>query len=50
MVLLFSVGGFQFSKLAAVIFEWDERQASANARKHSVTFEQAATVFTTLRL
>ena len=37
-------------KLAGVIFEWDERKASANARKHSVTFEHAATVFTDLRL
>lgn len=29
-----------------MIYEWDARKASANARKHSVTFEQAATVFT----
>jgi len=29
-----------------VIFEWDEGKAIANARKHRVTFEQAATVFT----
>ena len=29
-----------------MIFEWDERKASANTRKHGVTFEQAATVFT----
>jgi uncharacterized protein len=29
-----------------VIFEWDERKASANARKHDVTFEQAASAFT----
>ncbi len=29
-----------------MIFEWDARKASANARKHSVTLEQAATVFT----
>lgn len=29
-----------------MIFEWDERKASANSRKHGVTFEQAATVFT----
>jgi uncharacterized DUF497 family protein len=28
-----------------VIFEWDARKASANVRKHRVTFEQAATVF-----
>ncbi|MGA2716486.1 MAG: hypothetical protein ABSG41_25610 [Bryobacteraceae bacterium] len=27
-------------KLAFVIFEWDEGKASANARKHGVTFEQ----------
>jgi uncharacterized DUF497 family protein len=29
-----------------VIFEWDAGKASANERKHGVTFEQAATVFT----
>jgi uncharacterized DUF497 family protein len=29
-----------------VVFEWDAKKASANARKHGVTFEQAATVFT----
>jgi uncharacterized protein len=29
-----------------VVFEWDAGKASANARKHRVTFEQAATVFT----
>lgn len=26
-------------------FTWDARKASANARKHGVTFEEAATVF-----
>jgi uncharacterized protein len=26
-------------------FEWDSKKASANARKHRVTFEEAATVF-----
>lgn len=26
-------------------FEWDRRKASANARKHAVTFEEATTVF-----
>jgi len=26
-------------------FVWDERKADANARKHGVTFEEAATVF-----
>jgi hypothetical protein len=26
-------------------FEWDERKARANFRKHSVTFEEAASVF-----
>ena len=29
-----------------MIFEWDQKKALANARKHRVTFEQAATVFT----
>ena len=26
-------------------FEWDEQKANANAAKHSVTFEEAKTVF-----
>jgi len=26
-------------------FEWDPRKAAANARKHDVTFQEAATVF-----
>ncbi len=26
-------------------FVWDERKASSNARKHRVTFKEAATVF-----
>ena len=26
-------------------FEWDRRKAAANARKHGVTFEEAAEVF-----
>jgi uncharacterized DUF497 family protein len=26
-------------------FEWDEAKAAANARKHGITFEEAATVF-----
>ena len=26
-------------------FEWDPRKAGANARKHGVTFQEAATVF-----
>jgi uncharacterized DUF497 family protein len=26
-------------------FEWDEDKATANARKHGVTFEEASTVF-----
>ena len=28
-----------------VHFEWDRQKAQANARKHGVTFEEAATVF-----
>ena len=27
------------------MFEWDTRKAAANANKHGVTFEEAATVF-----
>jgi uncharacterized protein len=26
-------------------FEWDERKAGANAKKHGVTFDEARTVF-----
>ncbi len=29
----------------AVVFEWDERKARANMRKHEVDFADAATVF-----
>ena len=29
----------------ALKFSWNERKATANARKHGVTFEEAATVF-----
>ena len=29
----------------ALVFEWDPAKARANARKHGVTFEEAATVF-----
>ncbi len=28
-----------------MVFEWDARKAAANAAKHGVTFEEAATVF-----
>ena len=28
-----------------IIFEWDEKKADQNIRKHSVSFEEAATVF-----
>ncbi len=28
-----------------IIFEWDEKKAEQNIRKHSVSFEEAATVF-----
>jgi uncharacterized DUF497 family protein len=27
-------------------FEWDERKAAANAKKHGVSFEEAKSVFT----
>lgn len=26
-------------------FDWDERKASANVKKHGVSFQEAATVF-----
>ena len=32
-------------QFGGVLFTWDERKAAANARKHGVTFEEAATVF-----
>jgi uncharacterized protein len=28
-----------------LIFEWDERKAASNLRKHGVTFEEAQSVF-----
>ena len=31
--------------MAALKFEWDQKKASANARKHKVTFEEAKSVF-----
>jgi len=31
--------------MSALRFEWDERKASANAKKHGVTFEEARSVF-----
>lgn len=31
--------------MSTLRFEWDERKASANARKHGVTFEEARSVF-----
>lgn len=29
----------------ALIFEWDEKKAKQNVKKHAVLFEEAATVF-----
>jgi len=31
--------------MSALHFEWDERKATANARKHGVSFEEAKSVF-----
>ncbi|MDH3209030.1 MAG: BrnT family toxin [Burkholderiaceae bacterium] len=31
--------------MSALRFEWDARKASANAKKHGVTFEEARSVF-----
>ena len=31
--------------MSALHFEWDERKAAANAKKHGVSFEEARTVF-----
>jgi hypothetical protein len=30
-------------------FEWDEKKARSNARKHGVTFDEASTVFSDAR-
>ncbi len=31
--------------MSTLSFEWDERKASANAKKHGVSFEEAKSVF-----
>ena len=31
--------------MSALRFEWDDRKAAANLRKHGVSFEEAKTVF-----
>lgn len=31
--------------MGALIFEWDERKAAANVKKHCVSFEEARSVF-----
>lgn len=31
--------------MSTLRFEWDERKAAANAKKHGVSFEEAKTVF-----
>lgn len=31
--------------MSALHFEWDDRKAAANAKKHGVSFEEARTVF-----
>ncbi len=31
--------------MASLKFEWDKKKASANARKHKVTFDEAKSVF-----
>ncbi len=31
--------------MTLLCFEWDERKAGSNARKHGVTFEEARSVF-----
>ena len=32
-------------RFGSIEFSWDERKATVNAKKHGVTFEEAATVF-----
>lgn len=31
--------------MSALHFEWDERKAAANAKKHGVSFEEAKSIF-----
>ncbi|AMM24409.1 BrnT family toxin [Variovorax sp. PAMC 28711] len=31
--------------MSSLLFEWDERKAALNARKHGVTFDEAKSVF-----
>ena len=31
--------------MSTLHFEWDERKANANAKKHGVTFEEARSIF-----
>lgn len=31
--------------MSAVYFEWDERKAAANVKKHGISFEQAKSIF-----
>lgn len=31
--------------MSTLSFEWDERKASANAKKHGISFEEAKSVF-----
>lgn len=37
-------------KVRRVNFEWDPQKAVGNARKHGVSFEEAATAFISARL
>jgi uncharacterized protein len=32
-------------RVVGLIFDWDERKAKSNARKHGVSFEEASSVF-----
>jgi uncharacterized protein len=31
--------------MSSLLFEWDERKATANAKKHGITFDEARSVF-----
>ena len=31
--------------MSALVFEWDDRKAAANRKKHGVSFEEAKTIF-----
>ena len=39
------MGGCDYAGHVGILFEWDPEKALSNARKHAVSFEEAATIF-----